>query len=351
LLDTEEIVRRAVQAHELGATEVCLQAGLAPAASGHTYLDILRAIKAAAPALHIHALSPEEVKYGARRARMSVRAYLESLLDAGLGSLPGTAAEILDDRVRAQISPGRITTAEWLDVVRSAHALGLPTTATMMFGHVETFAERAAHMALLRELQAETGGFTEFVPLSFVAAEAPLPIARGPSEQDVLRTFAIARLMLGAHIPNLQVSWVKQGLELAARLLAAGANDLGGTLMNESISTTAGAGHGQCVTPSALRRAIERAGREPWQRTTLYARVAEPSGAPLDAIADPDQVFGSYDQLARDPRFRYEPSRDQIRRAIDVEREPRAVVHDRAQPTVALEAVGAPELGREPEVA
>ena len=309
LLDTDEIVRRAVQARDYGATEVCLQAGLAPTASGRTYVDILRAVKAAAPELHVHAFSPEEIKYGAKLARTTIRDYLAELIDAGLGSLPGTSAETLDDRIRAQISPGRITTAEWIEVIRTAHELGLPTTSTMMFGHVETLADRVQHMALLRSMQRETGGFTEFVPLSFIAAEAPIDLSEGPSEDDVVRTFAIARLMLGASFTNIQVSWVKQGLELARRILDCGANDLGGTLINESISTTAGARHGQLVTPAVLRRTIVATGREPRQRSTLYDATEVPPASPLDSISDPDAVFGSYEQLVRDRRFRYEPRR------------------------------------------
>ncbi len=309
LLDTDEIARRAVQARDYGATEVCLQAGLAPTASGHTYLDILRAVKTAAPELHIHAFSPEEIKYGARLARATFHDYLPELIDAGLGSLPGTSAEILDDRIRSLISPGRISTAEWIEVIHTAHGLGLPTTATMMFGHVETPADRVRHLALLRSMQRETDGFTEFVPLSFIAAETPIDISHGPNEDDVLRTFAVARLMLGGSFMNIQVSWVKHGLELSRRILECGANDLGGTLMNESISTTAGARHGQLVTPAVLRETIIAAGRVPQQRNTIYEPIAAPPESPLDRISDPDAVFGCYDQLVRNHRFRYEPRR------------------------------------------
>ena len=313
VLDTAEIVRRAVEAAELGATEVCLQAGLAPTASGRTYIDILRAVKAAAPTLHVHAFSPEEIKYGAKLARLSVREYLQALIEAGLGSLPGTSAEILDDRVRDAISPGRITTAEWCGVIRTAHELGLPTTSTMMFGHVETAAHRAEHMALLRSIQRDTGGFTELVPLSFVHEQAPMfarglhpGLRAGPSEADVLRLYAIARLMLGPTFRNIQASWVKEGLPMAQRLLGCGVNDLGGTLINESISTSAGAAHGQLMTPARLRRAIRDAGRTPMQRTTLYERIDAGEDSPLDRIADPDAAFGSYRALTADARFRYE---------------------------------------------
>ena len=197
-LDREEVVRRAVEARDLGATEVCLQAGLAPGMDGHLYADLCRAVKAAAPELHLHAFSPEEVKYGAGLAGMPIRAYLEELKDAGLGTLPGTSAEVLDDAVRDRIAPGRITTQEWCDLIRTAHAVGLPTTSTLMFGHLETDEERMRHLALLRSLQQETGGFTEFVPLSFVHHEAPmylkglLPGVRpGPTGDDVTRLVSI----------------------------------------------------------------------------------------------------------------------------------------------------------------
>lgn len=317
-LGTDEVVRRAVEAHALGATEVCLQAGLAPDTDGHLYIDLCRAIKAAAPGLHIHGFSPEEVKYGALRARMPIRDYLAALKDAGLGTLPGTSAEILDDEVRARLSPGRITTAQWIEVVTTAHALGLPTTATMMFGHLETVPHQMRHMDLLRSIQADTGGFTELVPLPFVHTQAPLFLAGrmpgvrpGPTADEVLALHAIARLMLGDTFRNIQVSWVKQGMPMARRLLAGGANDLGGTLMNESISTAAGAEHGQMRTPRDLREVIRAAGRIPAERDTRYRilrrfdHAREDEAAPLDRVADGDERFGSYAALAGDPRFRH----------------------------------------------
>jgi FO synthase len=316
-LPIEEVVRRAVEAHQLGATEVCLQAGLAPTLRGEHYLELLAAVKRAAPALHVHAFSPEEVKFGARRAGLSIRAFLEALRDAGLGSLPGTSAEILDDTIRDRIAPGRIRTAEWLEVIRTAHRIGLPTTATMMFGHVESPADRLRHLELLRDVQRDTGGFTELVPLSFVHAEAPLfqaqvaGVRAGPSGVDVVRTHALARVMIGWDVPHLQVSWVKEGLRLAEWLLACGVDDLGGTLINESISTAAGAGHGQLATPAALRRVARGAGRVPAERTTLHRVLrtfAEPAGDPadpLDGVTDPDAAFGSYRALTADPRHRF----------------------------------------------
>lgn len=320
-LPAEEVARRVQQAWQMGATEVCLQAGLSPNLTGDTYIDLCRTVKEAAPEVHIHAFSPEEVKFGALLKKASYEEYLAELQDAGLGSLPGTSAEILDDRLRKTISPTRITTSEWIEIVSTAHELGIPTTSTMMFGHVESIEDRMRHMDLLRSLQRDTGGFTEFVPLSFVHEESPLfargnvaGVRPGPTGDDVLRLYAVARLMLGHDIPNLQASWVKEGLRTSQLLLGCGVNDLGGTLMNESISTAAGASHGQLTTPAALRHIIRDAGRKPVERSTTYGVVREFGESPtqdpvepLDAVRDPESVFGSYDALTRDPRFHYEP--------------------------------------------
>lgn len=325
-LPTEEVVRRVLEARDFGATEVCIQAGLAPTASGETYVELVRALKKAAPDIHLHAFSPEEIKFGAGLARLSVREYLTALKEAGLGSLPGTSAEILDDELRKRIAPTRIRTAEWIEVITTAHSVGIPTTSTMMFGHVETAEHRTKHLDLLRRLQRESGGFTEFVPLSFVHEEAPLfatsetpGVRPGPSGNDVVRLYAIARLMLGSTFRNIQASWVKEGLRTAQFLLAAGVNDLGGTLMNESISTAAGAQHGQLTTPATLRRAIRDAGRMPVERNTRYEALhrfsadgADDPAERLDAVVEPDAVFGSYAQLVADERFRYEP-REKVR--------------------------------------
>jgi len=272
----EEVVRRAQEAWDLGATEVCLQAGLAPKVDGETYVSLLTAIKQALPDMHVHGFSPAEVTYGSRTSGWTVQDMLHRLQDAGLGSLPGTSAEILDDTVRRRISPTRISTAQWVKVIRSAHRLGIPTTSTFMFGHVETPEQLAAHLLLLRQIQRETGGITEVVPLSFVHYEAPLfalepGVRPGPSGAEVQAVFATTRLVLGDAIPNLQASWVKEGPRGAQVLLDWGANDLGGTLMNESISTAAGAKHGQWVKPPELERLIRDAGRSAAQRTTLYA--------------------------------------------------------------------------------
>lgn len=304
-LPVTEIVRRAVEAAELGATEVCVQAGLAPIVDGSDYLRILRAIKAAAPDLHVHAFSPSEIVWGARRGG-DIRGLLDALRDAGLGSLPGTSAEVLDDGVRRRLAPGRITTAQWLEVIRTAHELGIPTTSTMMFGHLETPEHQVRHMALLRQVQRETGGFTEFVPLSFVHTEAPLfarteGVRPGPSGRELRAFYAVARLFLGRDIPNLQASWVKQGLDIATELLNWGCNDLGGTLMNESISTSAGAGHGQLVRPAVLRQAIASVGRKSRERTTLYRELLERT-YPLDIT---QESFGSYPEITGSSAFRY----------------------------------------------
>ncbi len=329
-LPKEAIVERVLVAREHGATEVCIQAGLAPDATKDTYVDILRAVHEAAPEIHLHAFSPEEIQFAAQLGRVPVKALLEEMQDAGLGSLPGTSAEILDDELRKKIAPTRLKTADWIEVVESAHALGIPTTSTMMFGHLETAQHRAGHLDLLRSIQRASGGFTEFVPLSFVHAESPLfvksdvaGVSPGPTGNDVARLYAIARLMLGRDIPNLQASWVKEGLRTTQRLLDGGANDVGGTLMNESISTQAGAQHGQLVTPAALRRLIRDAGRAPVQRNTRYdalRRYDDPASdpvEPLDGVTDPAAVFGSYDALAEDSRYTYEPRSARRLRVVD----------------------------------
>lgn len=318
LLPIEEVVRRAQEAWEMGATEVCIQAGLPPKMPGSLYIDLCRAIKDALPDIHIHGFSPEEVLYGAVRSRWSVREYLAGLKEAGVGSLPGTSAEILDDGVRRRISPGRITTAQWIEVITTAHELGIPTTSTVMYGHIETSHQRAAHIALLRDIQRRTGGITEFVPLSFVHTEAPMymkglieGVRPGPTGTDVVKMYAVSRLMLNRDIPNLQVSWVKEGPRFAQLCLLAGANDFGGTLINESISTSAGAQHGQLVRPAEFRRMIREAGRTPAERTTTYdiRRVFDdPAQDPderLNHVTSPEEQFGSYGQLTRDARFRY----------------------------------------------
>ncbi len=317
-LPLEEVIRRAREARELGATEVCMQAGLAPKLDGRFYIDLCRAIHDALPDLHIHAFSPEEVLYGVTRSGMSVAEYLGELREAGLGTLPGTSAEILDDEVRDLISRGRISTRHWLEIITTAHRLGIQTTSTMMYGHVETPAHWVRHMALLRDVQKDTGGFTEFVPLSLIHQEAPMyrrhlvrDVRAGATGAEVVRVHALARVMLGATVRNIQCSWVKEGPKLAQMLLAAGANDLGGTLINESISTSAGAGHGQLVPPRELRRLVRDLGRIPAQRSTtygilkLYTDGHDDDTSPLDAVENPDEQFGSYRRLTASSQFRF----------------------------------------------
>ena len=273
-LSLDEIVRRCREAWQRGATEVCLQGGIHPRYTGETYLAICRAIKMAVPNLHIHAFSPLEVSQGAATLGMSVPEFLGRLKVAGLASLPGTAAEILDDEVRAVICPDKVTTEQWLAVIEAAHRLGLRTTATIMFGHVDAPRHWARHLLHVRRLQERTGGFTEFVPLPFVPMEAPMQLRGqsrfGPTYREAILMHAVARLALNPLIPNIQTSWVKMGPAGAAACLEAGANDLGGTLMNESITRAAGATHGQEMPPEAMEALIRSIGREPWQRTTLY---------------------------------------------------------------------------------
>jgi FO synthase len=278
-LALEEIVRRVVEAWERGATEVCLQGGIHPDYTGETYLRICRTIKAAVPDMHIHAFSPLEVTQGAATLGMPIRSFLAELKAVGLGTLPGTAAEILDDEVRAVICADKVNTAQWLDVARTAHSLGLRTTSTIMYGHIEHPLSWPRHLTALRDLQMETGGFTEFVPLPFVHMEAPMYLKgvarRGPTFREAVLMHAVARLALHPHITNIQTSWVKMGPQGAAACLNAGANDLGGTLMNESISRAAGTEHGQEFPPEAMEELIRSLGRTPEQRTTLYAPVPE----------------------------------------------------------------------------
>jgi FO synthase len=278
-LDVQEIARRTREAWDRGATEVCLQGGIHPDYTGHTYLAILRAVKEAVPDMHVHAFSPLEITQGARTLGLDLRDYLARLRDAGLGSLPGTAAEILDDEVRAILCPDKITTQEWFAVIQAAHAVGLRSTATMMYGHVERPVHWARHLLRLRAQQRRSGGFTEFVPLPFVAAEAPIyrkgQARNGPTWREAVLVHAAARIALHGAIPNIQASWVKMGPQGAAICLSAGVNDLGGTLMNESITRAAGAAHGQEFPPAAMEALIRSAGRVPRQRTTLYADAAE----------------------------------------------------------------------------
>src|SRR5499425_1448060 len=276
-LPMDEVVRRAIEAWEMGATEVCIQAGLPPKLDGSYYIDLCRAIKASVPEMHLHAFSPEEILYGSTRSGMPIPEYLTALRGAGLGTLPGTSAEILDQDIRDIIARGRITVDQWVEVITSAHAQGIRTTSTIMYGHVERPEHWIRHMSLLRDIQKDTGGAAEGVPLSLIHQEAPMyrrglvpGVRRGATGIEVIRMHAIARLFLGPTFRNIQASWVKEGPKLAQYLLAAGANDLGGTLINESISTSAGASYGQLVPPVELRRLIRDAGRIPAERDTVY---------------------------------------------------------------------------------
>ncbi len=287
-LDWSEIVRRCEEAWDRGGTEVCLQGGIHPEYTGATYLGICRAIKRALPDIHIHAFSPLEIWQGAKTLGRALPDFLAELKEAGLSSLPGTAAEILDDEVRAIICPDKIKTDEWLQVMEAAHNVGLRATVTIMFGHVDRYEHWARHLLRVRALQARTGGFTEFVPLPFVPMEAPMYLkgtARlGPTYREALLMHAVARLALHPLIPNIQTSWVKLGAAGAAACLNAGCNDLGGTLMNESISRAAGASFGQEMPPEAMEELIRSIDRTPRQRTTLYGDApAERRTASFDA--------------------------------------------------------------------
>ena len=287
-LDLAEIARRTREAWDRGATEVCLQGGIHPDYTGETYLSICRAVKDAAPEMHVHAFSPLEVWQGARTLDVELDDYLGRLRDAGLGSLPGTAAEILDDEVRRVLCPDKISTAEWLEVMESAHRVGLGSTATIMFGHVDGYRNWARHLLRVRDLAERTGGFTEFVPLPFVHMESPMYLRgrarRGPTLREAVLMHAVARLALDPWIENIQTSWVKMGPDGMRLALAAGANDVGGTLMNESITRAAGAGFGQEMPPERLESVIREAGRTPRQRTTRY------SDAPVERC---DTAFGA----------------------------------------------------------
>lgn len=280
LLSLDEIESRVREAADRGATEVCMQGGIHPKFDGDTYLEICRAAKRAVPSIHVHAFSALEITHGAQTLGVSIRTFLEALKAAGLGSLPGTAAEVLDDEVRRALAPGKPDTAGWLDVIRTAHQVGLKTTSTIMFGHVDGYAHWASHLLSLRTLQLETGELTEFVPLPFVHMEAPMYLKgrsrKGPTLRETILMHAVARLVLGDVIPNIQTSWVKLGVDWAVKCLNAGANDIGGTLMDESISRAAGAAHGQELDLARLADSL--AGRPLTQRTTLYAPIDAPVG-------------------------------------------------------------------------
>ena len=320
-LPNEEIVRRAKEAHQLGATEVCIQAGLPPDMEGDLYEKICSDIKKEIPDIHIHGFSPEEILYGATRSNVSIQEFLKRMKEAGVDTLPGTSAEILDQKLRDKISPGRISVEDWETVIKSAHKIGINTTSTMMFGHLETLEDRVKHIARLREIQKETGGFTEFVPLNFIHTEAPMykhelheGIRQGGSGNDVLLTHAVSRIMLNNSIDNLQMSWVKEGQKMSQLLLMWGANDFGGTLINESISTSAGSEYGQLLKPKEIRRMVKEIGRVPAERNTHYEILKRFDGDEevedkLDTVTN--SQFGSYVELIKINKFNYTNPRKQ----------------------------------------
>jgi FO synthase len=286
ILEVHEVVRRSVEAWERGATEVCLQGGIHPDFTGDFYAGVLEAIKARIPQMHVHGFTPLEVWQGAATLGVSVESFLARLRDAGLGSLPGTAAEILDDEVRLHLCPDKVRTSQWAEVMITAHRLGLRATTTIMHGHIDHPRSWANHLEVLREIQRRTGGFTEFVPLPFVHMASPIYLQGrsrpGPTWDEVVLVHAVGRLALDGLITNIQASWVKLGLDGGARLLAAGCNDLGGTLMDENISRASGASHGQLATPEELEAAIRTMGRVPYRRTTLYGRAETEATAGAD---------------------------------------------------------------------
>src|ERR1700733_12814430 len=274
---TDTLVAKSVEAVERGATEVCIQGGLPKDLDGYYYVKLLRAIKARLPELHVHAYSPMEITYGVEKTRLPLREYLVMLKESGLGSIPGTAAEILDDQVRKSLSPNKLKVGQWIEVIRTAHSLGIPTTSTMMYGHTELPEHWVRHMLLLRDIQKETGGFTEFVPLGFVHQNTQLyksgDARPGPTMEEHLKVHALARLMLQGWIDNIQVSWVKISRETAQACLRAGANDYGGTLMDENISRLAGSTSGEYLAPEEFQARIRELGRIPAERTTTYRIV------------------------------------------------------------------------------
>jgi len=271
---TDTLVAKSVEAVERGATEVCIQGGLPKDLDGYYYVQLLRAIKARLPDVHVHAYSPMEITYGVEKTRLPLREYLVMLKEAGLNSIPGTAAEILDDEVRRSLSPNKLKVRQWIEIIRTAHSLGIPTTSTMMYGHTELPEHWVKHLLLLRDIQKDTGGFTEFVPLGFIHSQTKLfqtgRARAGHSIREDLIVHALSRVLLNGYIPNIQVSWVKLGFQDSLACLEAGANDFGGTLMEESISKAAGASFGEFVSPGEFRALIRTIARVPAERATSY---------------------------------------------------------------------------------
>jgi len=296
---TDTLLAKSVEAVERGATEVCIQGGLPRDLDGYYYVNLLRAIKARLPELHVHAYSPMEITYGVEKTRLPLRDYLLMLKEAGLNSIPGTAAEILDDNVRRSLSPNKLKVRQWIEVIRTAHSLGIPTTSTMMYGHTEMPEHWVRHLLLLREIQKETSGFTEFVPLGFIHSQTKLfqvgGARAGHSPDEDLIVHALARVLLHGYIHNIQVSWVKLGFEQSLACLDAGANDFGGTLMEESISKAAGANFGEYVSPGEFRALIRTIGRIPAERSTTYKirKVFEQPDAEESLPAAQMPIFGA----------------------------------------------------------
>jgi 7,8-didemethyl-8-hydroxy-5-deazariboflavin synthase CofH subunit len=296
---TDTLVAKSVEAVERGATEVCIQGGLPKDLDGYYYVQLLRAIKARLPELHVHAYSPMEITYGVEKTRLPLREYLLMLREAGLDSIPGTAAEILDDSVRKSLSPNKLKVRQWIEVIRTAHNLGIPSTSTMMYGHTELPEHWVRHLLLLREIQKETRGFTEFVPLGFIHSQTRLfqsgGSRAGRSVHEDLIVHALARILLNGYIPNIQVSWVKLGFKESLACLEAGANDFGGTLMEESISKSAGATFGEYVSPGEFRAMIRTIERIPAERSTTYRirKVFECPDAEERLPVEPIPVFTS----------------------------------------------------------
>jgi FO synthase len=296
-ISADEIARRCIEAWERGATEVCMQGGIHPDYTGQTYIDIVRTVKQAVPDMHVHAFSPLEVWQGAETLGISLTEFLQKLKAAGLNTLPGTAAEVLHDEVRQKICADKLNTAQWLEVIAAAHEVGFNTTATIMFGHVDRPRHWASHLHAIRDLHEHSRGFTEFVPLPYVASEAPMYLKgksrRGPSARESLLMHAVPRLVFNGAIHNIQTSWVKMGQRGAMLALNCGANDLGGSLMNESITRAAGAEHGQEWVPRQITAAVTAAGRLPRMRTTLYADAPEQQRIRAFEAADLTQIINT----------------------------------------------------------
>jgi 7,8-didemethyl-8-hydroxy-5-deazariboflavin synthase CofH subunit len=317
----EQILAKCDDAVARGATEVCIQGGIDPQKDHHHYKLILTSIKAKYPSLHIHAYSPEEISFMQKKSGWPFEQLLTWLKDAGLGTIPGTAAEILDDSVRRQLSPNKLMTGRWVEIVRAAHRVGLRSTATIMYGHLEKPHHVATHLEVVRDLQKETGGFTEFVPLGFIHEKNTLghvDITRpGPSAAEDLKMIAVSRLFLRPHITNVQMSWVKMGPKLAQVSLTAGANDFGGTLMEESISRESGADFGENLPPEEMRRLIREMGRTPVERSTTYKilrRFDDPASDPPSL--EPEHLR----PMAGPSRFRSEAGVARVKERIEAER-------------------------------